>query len=72
MNYWGESKMASMIGGIISIAIGAVVMANVFIFTIKNTSTTGWSGTETTMWGLLTLMGILGILIGTLQVFGLF
>ena len=61
----------ALIGGIISIAIGAVVMANVFIFVIKNTSTSGWSGSETAMWGILTLIGILGLVVGTLQVFGI-
>jgi len=63
--------MANFISGIISLAISAVIMANVYIYTIKNTSTTGWTSTEVTMWGLLTLLGIVGMLYGVLNVFGI-
>ena len=63
--------MANFIQGIISLTIGAVIMANVFIYTIKNTSTTGWSAAEITMWGLLTLIGIVGLVFGVLSVFGI-
>lgn len=63
--------MANFISGIISLTVGAVIMANVFIFTVKNQSTAGWSSAETAMWGLLTLIGIVGLLYGVLAVFGL-
>jgi len=63
--------MANMITGIISLTIGAVILASVFIFTIKNTSTAGWSTSEIAMWGLLTLIAIVGLLYGVLNVFGL-
>jgi predicted phage tail protein len=62
--------MANFIGGIISIAIGAVVLASVFIATIKGTNTTTWTAAEVSMWGLLSLVGIVGLLYGVLQVFG--
>lgn len=46
-------------------------MANVFIFTVKNTSTAGWTSAEIALWGMLTLVGIAGIVYGVLNVFGL-
>jgi hypothetical protein len=63
--------MASFIGGIINITIGAVILASVYITTIKSQNTTGWTTAETSMWGLLTLVGIVGLVYGVLQVFGL-
>lgn len=63
--------MANFIIGIISLTIGVVVMANVFIATVKNTSTSGWSNAEIALWGLLTIAGIAGIVYGVLNVFGL-
>lgn len=63
--------MANMITGIISITIGAVILASVFMTTIKGTNTTGWATSEIAMWGLLTLIGIVGLLYGVLSVFGL-
>jgi hypothetical protein len=63
--------MANFIMGIISLAISVVVLANVFIFTVKNTSTTGWSSSEVTMWGLLTLISIVGMVYGVMNVFGI-
>lgn len=63
--------MANFIIGIISLTIGVVVMANVFITTIKGSNTTGWTTAETALWGLLTISGIAGIVYGVLNVFGL-
>lgn len=63
--------MANFIGGIINITIGAVILANVFITTIKDTNTSTWEASEVAMWGLLTLVGIVGLVFGVLQVFGL-
>jgi uncharacterized membrane protein HdeD (DUF308 family) len=63
--------MANFVSGIISLAIGVVVLANVFISVVKQTNTTGWSASEIAMWGLLTLCGIVGLVYGTLQVFGI-
>ena len=63
--------MANMISGIISITIGAVILASVFITTIKAQNTTGWTASEVAMWGLLTLLGVVGLLYGVLNVFGL-
>lgn len=61
----------NFIGGIINITIGAVILASVFVTTIKGTNTSAWSTAEVSMWGLLTLVGIVGLVYGVLQVFGL-
>jgi hypothetical protein len=65
--------MASYIGGIISLSVGVVVLANVYIQTVKDTNTTalGFTTSETTMWSLLTLVGIVGFVYGVLNLFGL-
>jgi hypothetical protein len=57
--------------GIISLSISVVVLASVFIATVKNTSTTSWSTSEVTMWGLLSLIAIVGLLFGVMNVFGI-
>lgn len=61
----------NFIGGIINITIGAVILSSVFITTVKATNTDAWTTAEVAMWGLLTLVGIIGLVYGVLQVFGL-
>lgn len=62
--------MASMISGLIMLAIGVIVLANVYISTIKSTNTSSWSAGEVALWGTLSIAGIAGMVIGTLAVFG--
>lgn len=86
----------NMLTGIISLSVGAVLLANVFIASVKGTNTTGtgintspiyncalgasagnctfpdaWTTAELGMFGLLTLVGIVGLVYGVLSVFGL-
>ena len=77
--------MANFIMGLISLTIGVVVLASVFISQIKATNTSdgtcwyangtsyscAWSTGEIALFGLLTLAGIAGMLYGVLNVFGL-
>jgi hypothetical protein len=63
--------MANFIAGIISLVVGIVMFANVFMTTVKGTNTTAWTASEIAMWGLLGLLGIIGIAYGVMQVFGL-
>ena len=63
--------MASFIGGIIQITLGAIILASVFIANIKSTNTTGWTASEITLWSVLSLVGIIGLVVGVLQVFGI-
>lgn len=63
--------MANLVRGIISMTIGVVVLANVFISVVKDTNTTGWDASETALWGILSLAGIIGVVYGVFQVFNL-
>lgn len=63
--------MASFFGGILNLTLGVVILSGVFISTVKGTNTDGWTASETSLWGLLTLAGIAGLVYGTMQVFGL-
>lgn len=76
--------MANFLMGIISLTVGAVILANVFIAQVKNTSgcsqwladgncsvSATWTGAEIAMWGLITLVAIVGMVYGVLNVFGL-
>jgi len=63
--------MTNFIMGIISLSVGVVVLSGVFISTVKGANTTGWSTSELALWGLLTIVGIAGLVYGVLNVFGL-
>lgn len=63
--------MASLVGGIISLTIGAILVSSVFMATIKSTNTSGWDTGEIALWGVLGLIGIAGLLYGTANVFGM-
>ena len=65
-------KMANnFIGGIVSITLGGVMVASVFIATIKGVNTDTWETSEVALWAMLPLAGIIGMVYGTLAVFGL-
>ena len=63
--------MGSMISGIVSITLGVVMLSAVFITVVKDTNTSGWETSEVTLFGLLTLVGIIGLVVGVLNVFGI-
>lgn len=63
--------MASMISGMILLAISSIVLANVFITTVKGANTSDWSAAEVALWGSVTLVAIAGFVVGILNVFGL-
>jgi len=78
--------MANFIMGLISLSVGVVVLAGVFINTVKATNQTHdcynssgalvaggctWTTGEVALWGLLTIVGIAGLVYGVLNVFGL-
>lgn len=60
-----------LVTGIISITLGVIMLANVFIPTVKGVDTTGWDSGEVALWGVLVLGGIIGIVYGVFAVFGL-
>lgn len=63
--------MASFFGGILNLTLGVVILSGVYISTVKATNTSGWTTSETALWGLLTLAGIAGLVYGVMSVFGL-
>ena len=63
--------MGSMISGIILLSIGVIVLANVFVSTVKGTNTSTWTTGEVALWGTLTIVAVASLLVGVLQVFGL-
>ena len=63
--------MINFFGGILSLSLGVVIFAGVFMYILKNTSTTTWTATEVTLWSMLGLVGIGGMAYGVMQVFGL-
>jgi len=60
-----------MVAGIIAITLGVIMLANVFIPTVKGVNTDTWTTGEVALWGVLVLGGIIGIVYGTFAVFGL-
>ena len=61
----------SMLKGIISITVGAIMLSQVFMSTIKGTNTSTWSTSEVALWGLLGLIGIVGLVYGVGSIFGI-
>lgn len=59
------------VSGIISITLGVIMLANVFIPTVKGTSIQNATSAELALWATLTLGGIIGLVYGTFAVFGL-
>jgi hypothetical protein len=60
-----------LVTGIISITLGVIMLANVFIPVVKGVNTTAWSVGEIALWTVVSLGGIIGIVYGTFVVFGL-
>jgi hypothetical protein len=61
----------SLVGGIVSIVIGVIMVVNVFMPTVQGANTSTWSTSEIALYSVLGLAGIIGIVVGTFQVFGL-
>ena len=63
--------MANFVSGIISLTLGVIMLASVFIPQVKTTNTSTWSASEVTLWGVVSLAGIIGIVYGAFAIFGL-
>jgi len=59
------------IAAIVSMVIGLILTANVFFPTYKTSNTTGWSTSETSLWNVLGLAVIIGLVVGAFNMFGL-
>jgi len=63
--------MANFVGGIISLVLGIVLIANLFMPTVKGVNTDAWTAGETAMWSVVGLAAIIGIVYGAFNIFGL-
>ena len=66
----GDFIMANFISGIISLSIGVIMMSSVYKTTVHGTNTTDWSTSEIALWSVVGLVGVVGIVYGALNVFG--
>lgn len=62
---------SSLVGGIVSITIGVIMVVNVFLPTVQGANTSAFTAAELALYGTVGLAGIIGIVVGTFQVFGL-
>ena len=63
--------MANFVGGIISLVLGIVLIANLFMPTVKGVNTDTWTAGEVAMWSVVGLAAIIGIVYGAFNIFGL-
>jgi len=63
--------MANFINGIIALSVGIILMANVFMTIVHDTNTTSWTASEVALWTVVGLLGVVGIVYGALNVFGI-
>jgi hypothetical protein len=60
----------SMIGGIISLAVVAIIFAQVLLPTLVTTNTTTWNSSAGSLWGTSQIISIVGFIFVLLAVFG--
>lgn len=63
--------MASLIAGMVNLAIASIILTTVLITTLKNANKSGWTSSETALWAVTSLAAIIGMVVGILQVFGI-
>lgn len=63
--------MANFVSGIISLTLGVIMLSSVFIPQVKGTNTSTWDASEVTLWSVVSLAGIIGIVYGAFAIFGL-
>lgn len=61
----------SLVTGIISLTLGAIMLTNVMIPIVKGANQDGWTSAEQSVYGMVTLGGIIGLAYGSFVLFGL-
>jgi hypothetical protein len=62
--------MRGLLGGVVSLVLGIILMAQVLMPQIKDTNTTDWSSGEIALWGIAGLGAVVGIVFGIFNTFG--
>lgn len=55
-----------------SLTLSIILISTVVISTVKAQNTTGWSSGEIALWGLVSLVAIMGLVYSSGAIFGLF
>jgi hypothetical protein len=63
--------MANLFGGILSVVLSVILIASVVVPIIYDQNTTGWTSADTTLFGLVSLVAIFGLIYGVANVFGM-
>lgn len=63
--------MANLFGGILSVVLSVILIASVVVPIIYAQNTTGWTSADTTLFGLVSLVSIFGLIYGVANVFGM-
>jgi hypothetical protein len=63
--------MANFIGGIMSLVLSVVLIASVVVPTVINQNTTGWDASTVTIFGLVSLISVAGLVFAAGNLFGL-
>ena len=63
--------MANMFSGIMSLVLSVILISAVVVPTIKDANTTNYSAGELSLWGLISLVAIMGLVYGAAAIFGL-
>ncbi len=64
--------MANLFGGIMTLTLSIILIASVVITTVKTQNTTSWTTGEVALWGLISLVAIMGLVYSAGSIFGLF
>ena len=63
--------MANFIGGIMSLVLSVVLIASVVVPTVIDQNTTGWDASTVTIFGLVSLISVAGLVFAAGNLFGL-
>lgn len=61
----------SFVSGMVSLTISIILATSLVIPTIIDTNTSAWEASDVALWSVMTLAVIVGLVVGTFQLFGL-
>lgn len=59
------------VGGMVNLTISIILATGLVIPTILNANTSEWGTAEASLWGFMVLAVVVGLVVGTFQIFGL-